>query len=80
MTYDFKAWLQIQPDDKEYNFMDCTGKCAVGQYMKHRGESWDMVVYQKHIFDIGGSDPGGFAIGLKDSKTFGELKRALETV
>ena len=76
MTYDFKAWLDVQPDDKTYNFMDCTGKCAMGQYMKSRGEAWDVRRYRALVAE---NFPGGSVLPLSQSKTFGELKKALET-
>ena len=78
MTYDFKQWLNVQPDDKAYNFMDCTGKCAMGQYMASRGEKWDMEVYADHVAREFPSVLEGQA--LSQSGTFGELKRKLETV
>lgn len=70
MTYNFRAWLNTKPDDEPYNFMDCTGHCAMGQYMTHLGEKWDIDRYNDHvnteITEIG---------ALAESKTFGELKK-----
>ena len=78
MGYDFRAWLNVQPDDKQYSFDDCTGKCAVGQYMAFRGEQWHFEVYNDHIAKIG--KPHEVTDALASSKTFGELKRAMENV
>jgi hypothetical protein len=72
MAYDFRAWLNVQPDDKEYDFMNCTGNCAMGQYMKSIGEKWDMVRYNEHVNkEFRDIRP------LSGSKTFGELKKAM---
>ena len=76
MTYDFRAWLNTQPDDKTYNFMDCTGKCAMGQYMASRGEAWDM----KRYADLVTQEFNNEISPLSQSKTFGELKKAMELV
>ena len=78
MGYDFRAWLNVQPDDKEYKFHDCTGNCAMGQYMASRGEKWDFQVYNDHIAKAG--EASKVVNALSSSKTFGELKRAMETV
>lgn len=72
MAYDFRAWLNVQPDDKEYSFMDCTGNCAVGQWMRHNGETWRLNMYNQHILTQSLPVPA-----LAKSKTFGELKKAL---
>lgn len=73
MAYDFRAWLQVQPDDKRYDYMDCSGNCAVGQYMRSIGERWDFSRYQGHVQKI-----FGFRIlPLSRSKTFGELKQRM---
>ena len=78
MAYDFRQWLNVQPPDKEYSFHDCTGLCAVGQYMASRGESFHFEVYNDHIAKIG--KPHEVVGALASSKTFGELKRKLELV
>ena len=78
MGYDFRAWLNVQPDDKQYSFHDCTGNCAMGQYMTSRGEKWHFEVYNDHIKAVG--EPQKVVRALSGSKTFGELKRAMETV
>ena len=78
MTYNFREWLNVQPVNKEYSFHDCTGLCAVGQYMTSRGEPWHFEVYNDHIAKIGKSHE---VVGaLASSKTFGELKAKLELV
>ena len=77
MTYDFKQWLNVQPDDKTYNFMNCTGQCAMGQYMASRGEAWDMRRYADLVIE---NFPHGNVLPLSQSRTFGELKKAMELV
>lgn len=81
MAYDFRSWLKDQPDDIWYNFSDCLGNCAVGQYMRAIGEKWDMYRYTEHMIREFESYPESkdFA-ALTQSKTFGELKRRLELV
>ena len=74
MAYDFRSWLNIQPNDKEYKFHDCLGNCAVGQYMKSRGEKWDFAVYNDHIEAIAPGKAGETVFKLAGSHTFGELK------
>lgn len=71
MTYDFRAWLNTKPNDEKYEFMDCTGKCAMGQYMKDvLDESWSINRYNDHVRSIFKGDP----TPLSKSTTFGELK------
>ena len=79
MAYDFKAWLNLQPDNKEYCFQDAVGNCAVGQYMKSLGEQWNISAYQDHLADIG-HNTVSVVQALSRSQTFGELKKALEKV
>ncbi len=62
------------PDDKFYNFSDCTGNCAMGQYMTSIGEKWDIARYDEHIRREFNGMPGVLANNL----TFGGIKRALE--
>ena len=78
MSYNFREWLNVQPANKEYSFHDCTGKCAVGQYMASRGEKWHFEVYNDHIAKVG--KPHEVVGALASSKTFGELKAKLELV
>lgn len=72
MAYDFRAWLNVQPDDKKYEFMDCTGNCAVGQWMKFIEQAWTLDKYNQHVLTQSLSVPA-----LAKSKTFGELKKAM---
>jgi len=77
MTYNFRAWLEVQPDDKEYDYMNCQGNCAMGQYMQSIGEKWDMPRYNEHVLEEFGFNTNALA----QSKTFGELKsKVLEPV
>lgn len=32
------AWLETQPPETEYNFMDCNGGCLIGQYLLANGQ------------------------------------------
>ncbi len=73
-SFDFKAWLKTMPDNRTYNFNDCTGNCAMGQYMTHLGETWDISTYNKHIRE----DLGGSALALSSNYSFGGLKKVLE--
>ncbi len=70
MTYDFKAWLRVQPNDKPYDYQDCTGECAMGQWMTSIGEDWSLSRYNRHVYREFGED----ITPLQHSKTFGELK------
>ena len=36
----FIAWLQRQPPEAAYNFMDCSGNCLIGQYLGSLGIGW----------------------------------------
>ncbi len=72
--YDFRAWLKTMPSEKSYDFDNCDGKCAMGQYMEYLGEAWDLDKYRKHINE----ELGGNARHLAYSDTFGELRLALE--
>ncbi len=74
--FDFRAWLNTMPDDKEYNFNDCTGNCAMGQYMTYLGEKWNIEKYNDHIRN----DLNGSALALSSQNTFGGIKRVLEDV
>ncbi len=76
MAYDFRAWLKTMPDDKEYTFNDCTGNCAMGQYMTSIGERWSIEDYNRHIRD----DLNNSAHALSENHTFGGIKKALEIV
>ncbi len=76
MAYDFRAWLKTMPDDREYNFSDCTGNCAMGQYMASIGEAWDIVRYNEHV----NRELKGTPVQLSRNKTFGALKKDLELV
>ncbi len=76
MAYDFRAWLKTKPDDEKYNFSDCTGNCAMGQYMAARGMVWDISHYNALV-----ASELGNANALAYSETFGELKaKVLESV
>ncbi len=74
--YNFRAWLKTMPDDKVYDFNNCSGNCAMGQYMSSIGETWDIGVYNEHIK----RELKGSALQLSSNNTFGGLKRALEVV
>ncbi len=75
MAYDFKAWLKTMPDDGYYNFNECTGNCAMGQFMTYLGEPWSLEKYNEHITkDLGGDR------ALSANNTFGGLKKMLEVV
>lgn len=34
------SWLETQPKDKKYDFMNCEGACLYGQYMASVGVPW----------------------------------------
>lgn len=34
------AWLETQPADREYDFINCRGGCLVGQYGNATGIDW----------------------------------------
>lgn len=73
--FDFNAWLDVKPDDETYNYINCTGNCAVGQFMKEKlGEEWNMNRYAKLASEICGTTNHA---ALADSRTFGELKARL---
>lgn len=36
----FADWAEKQPPDEAYRFNDCTGECAIGQYMAAHGIGW----------------------------------------
>ncbi len=71
--FDFRSWLKTMPDNQSYNFNDCTGNCAMGQYMTYLGEPWSIETYNRHIKE----DLDGSALALSASSNFGEIKRAL---
>ncbi len=72
MAYDFKAWLQTKPNDEKYDYMNCQGKCAVGQYMSEvLHEPWDIKRYSELIHS---EFTGEEHYALQKSDTFGTLK------
>ncbi len=74
--FDFKAWLKTMPDERWYNFNDCIGNCAMGQYMTYLGEPWSIEKYNEHIQ----KDLDGSALALSSNFTFGGVKKLLEVV
>lgn len=37
----FIAWLEKQPADQKYDYLDCFGACLYAQYMQSVGVSWE---------------------------------------
>jgi hypothetical protein len=78
-AYDFKAWLETKDADETYDFMDCCGNCLMGQYMRSKGERWEMGRYVEYVRDVLGkssivlqSEPQTFGGAL------GRLNKVLE--
>ncbi len=68
-------WLEQQPPEKEYDFFDCKGNCAIGQYMKFIGIPWKRDYTYERICVA--TDDGGY-LAYKGKHTFGAmLERAL---
>ena len=72
----FTKFTGEQPADKHYQFMDCQGNCAVGQWMKSTGQKWDMDIYRDLVREMFGPEPDAHS-SLVSSETFGELHKAL---
>ena len=72
----FIAWLRTKNPNEQYKFMNCTGQCALGQYMASIGISWAEQAYkdtQQAVF----ASTGGSCPALATSDTFGELLNKL---
>jgi hypothetical protein len=73
----FAKFAATKPADERYQFMDCTGKCAVGQWMKATGTKWDMEMYQNLVREMFHAEPGKHA-ALTGSETWGQLSLGLK--
>jgi hypothetical protein len=78
-AYDFKAWLETKNPNEEYNFGDCHGDCAYGQYMAARGHTWHIQRYVEGVNETLGGDQ---EVLNSQPQTFGALlwrvKKVLE--
>src|ERR1700676_290479 len=45
------AWLEKQPEDKTYNYMNCDGECLFGQYITTCGFDWRTEVKGSRCFN-----------------------------
>ena len=78
-AYDFRAWLETKNPDETYNFHDGCGNCCMGQYMTHKGETWNLSLYADYVVNILGQ--GNTFVLRNEPQTFGgalERVRKLE--
>lgn len=47
------AWLETMPIDKSYNYMDCDGRCLLGQYGSHVGARFHKFTRAKFDSSLG---------------------------
>jgi hypothetical protein len=43
------TWLETQPREQTYNFLDECGECLMGQYMAAIGVPWSLATYCKVV-------------------------------
>jgi hypothetical protein len=64
----FVAWLENQPPEKTYNWLDCRGACLISQYMTANGIEWydeGLLLYSSHV-------PEEFkTVAVRHPRTFG---------
>lgn len=68
----FIGWLEKQPANKTYEFMNCQGACLLGQYMASVGEPWSDGKYVEIAHSMCRGYKGfDFYIGVTRPHTFG---------
>lgn len=73
----FAEFASRKPADEHYNFMNCTGGCAIGQWMASTGQKWDMDIYQDLIREMFGERPEEHSV-LVQSDNWGALSKGLK--
>lgn len=82
----FIAWLERHPPETEYDYLNCSGGCLVGQYMADNGVGWNQMAYidacskidgkrrdvSIRTFDIGAQFPRTFGAALERAKCLQE--------
>ena len=72
---DFIAWLRTKEPTQEYDFWNCAGECAVGQYMAAKRIPWSINAYADAISDL---DLWGAGAALcEGEQTFGALTQRM---
>lgn len=79
----FVAWLRKQPADKTFEYWDCR-KCAVGQYLRTFGSSWDKMFYGPDrdndlLSSLNDIPTRAYKAAIGSTLTFGQVLAAADT-
>lgn len=79
---EFTAFAGTKPANEKYNYMDCNGGCAVGQWMRATGVAWDINVYSALVQEMLGphSEYRAVSAPLSQSETWGDLHDNLKVL
>lgn len=71
------AWLEKQPEETEYNFMDCDGGCLIGKYLiATTGKHWTdfglrwgcIIIYYPAIAKVAAGEPQTYGAALSRAR------------
>jgi len=66
------AWLETKPADETYNWHDCRGECAYGQYMAAHGIPWAIASaysdFRSKAYNIAHPRPWTFGAALERAR------------
>ena len=66
------AWLEKQPAQKEYDYLNCEGYCLIGQYLTAHGKHWsrdyDLLGDSCLRVDVAGTAPYTFGAALNRAR------------